>query len=544
MTLASKLKSKEKKVTKSHVIVQALAGTGKTTTLIEGLIELFGGNSKLTPSPQQQAIWDAIKQSQGIQPTQVGFCAFNVSIAKELQRRVPEGVSAMTIHSLGNRTVVAALGRLTIPKNAEWVVRERVAKVMGIDLENSDQKWSNWATIELVRNIVSHCKKNLMEGTADDVDNIADHHDIDLNGSRSLVIDLVPKVLELCARPQQDKKMDFDDMVWLPTKLRLPVPKYELLMVDESQDLNKAQQALVLKAGRRLIFVGDVHQAIYGFAGADAESMENLKAELSASDAGCQLLPLTVTRRCGKAIVAEAQRIVPSFEAHESNGMGKVSHAAYKGDERPPVRDLINEADGKVIGSIQTGPGHSCYVDHVNDGDMIICRVNAPLVSQCFRFLKQGRKATIQGKDMIAGLISTIKKMKAKSIPDLIEKLDKWFHMEEEKELKKRNPSEARLIALQDRVDCIHVFASNVESIPEMIKKIENTFVDDPNVKGIKLSSVHKAKGLESDRVFFLMPANAPCPHPMAKTDWAIKQEYNLLYVGITRAIKELIYVK
>lgn len=316
--------------------------------------------------------------------------------------------------------------------------------------------------------------------------------------------------------------MDFDDMIWLPIKLNLPVTKYALLMVDESQDLNKAQQALALRAGKRLIFVGDVNQSIYGFAGADAESMANLETQLVNSEAGCRLLPLTVTRRCGKAIVAEAQRLVPEFEAHESNGEGKVTTAPF---------------------GTPTGTGQS-YVDSVNDGDMIICRVNAPLVSQCFRFIKQNRKATIQGKDMIAGLISTVKKMKAKNIPDLVEKLDKWFHAEEEKELKKCNPSEARLIALQDRVDCLNVFASNVESVDEMINKIKTVFVDDDTIKGIKLSSIHKAKGLEADRVFFLMPANAPCPHPMAKTAWAIKQEHHLVYVGITRAIKELTYVK
>lgn len=42
-----------------------------------------------------------------------------------------------------------------------------------------------------------------------------------------------------------------------------------------------------------------------------------------ASKRGCAILPLTVTRRCGKAIVKEANKIVPDFKAHESNPEGR-----------------------------------------------------------------------------------------------------------------------------------------------------------------------------------------------------------------------------
>jgi superfamily I DNA/RNA helicase len=394
---------------------------------------------------------------------------------------------------------------------------------MGIDLDNSDAKWKAWTIIEAVRNLVSLCKTNLLEGTEEDIDYLTDYHDMELNGSRREVVDLVPQVLDLCTKPQEDRRMDFDDMIWLPVKLQLPAVKYDLLLTDESQDLNKCQQELDFRSGKRLVFCGDKHQAIYGFAGADAEAIENLENRLLSSPQGAVLLPLTVTRRCGKAIVEEAKKIVHEFEAHESNGEGKVSQGSYN-----------------VKG---TGGGND-YTTMVSDGDMIICRVNAPLVSQCFRFLKVGRKATIQGKDVIKGLMSTIKKTKAETTPEFIEALDRWHEQQRGLELKSRHVSENKLIALQDRVDCLRVFAEDTTKVSEIVAKIESVFVDDTNVQGIKLSSIHKAKGLEAHRVFLIEPPGATVPHPMAKTAWQKKQEWNLKYVAITSDIEELVFFK
>lgn len=497
-----------------HLMVEALAGCGKTTTLVESMVEALGQQSALTPSQQQKAVWLAVCKSLNVTPDSFCFCAFGKQIATELQRKVPKGIAAMTLHSLGLKAVTAALGRLTIPKGAEWVVRERVAKVMGLDLGNDNDKWDNWQIIEATRKMVDLCKLNLCSGTEEEIDRLAAHHDVDLNGSFETIVRNVPLVLDLCRKPGIDKRMDFNDMIWLPIVLDLPVRKYDILMGDEVQDWNRCQQALALKVGRRLILCGDVNQAIYGFAGADAESMQHLREELTATPQGCTVLPLTVTRRCGKAIVAEAQKIVPAFEAHESNGEGLVTRMDY-----------------------------SSYTSYVQDGDMLLCRVNAPLVSQCFRFLKEGRHATIQGKDVIAGLLSTIKKMKADKTSYFLEKLDKWYHAEVEKENRKRHPSDARLIALEDRVSCILVFAEGTETTKEIMDKINTTFTDDPNVRGIKLSSIHRAKGLEADRVFLLEPVGATVPHPMAKSQWQIAQEWNLRYVAITRAKKELVYV-
>jgi superfamily I DNA/RNA helicase len=291
-----------------------------------------------------------------------------------------------------------------------------------------------------------------------------------------------------------------------------------------------------------LVLCGDPKQAIYGFAGADCNSMARMEKELSVTERGCIHLPLTVTRRCGKAIVAEAKKIVPDFEAFETNPEGKIGYASIKG---------CQPGSGGIEGS---GWG---YRHAVTDGDMILCRCNASLVSECFAFLRQGRKATIQGRDVGQGLIGTIKKslqikgsedevrrqLAVKTVVELVAALDDWLHLERAKEEAKRNPSENRLVSLGDRHDCLVCFCEGAVTAADVVGKITAIFTDDKSGGGIKLSSVHKAKGLEARRVFILVPKEAPMPHPLAKSHWEKEQELNLKYVAITRAIEELIWV-
>ena len=520
-----------------HVIVEARAGTGKTTTLIEGLKVMRGLEVSIEPSPQQAAVWEQLMLSANA--GSVCFVAFNKSISTELQNRVPEGCSAMTMHSMGFKAVQATFGRLKVN---QYRVQDLISSITGRDIR--ELRKTKMEVLKATEQLVGLCKMNLVDGEREALWDLASYYDIDLNGSSAEIFSMVPQVLERCKDVSKDRCVDFNDMIWLPVALGLSMTKYDLLLVDEAQDLNRCQQQLAMMAGRRLVLCGDPKQAIYGFAGADAESMSRMQKTLEATERGCVHLPLTVTRRCGKAIVAEAQKIVPDFGYWETNPEGKISQASYKEHKRPcecRSQKCWDSTTCPVCGG--TGERDDCYTSQVQDGNMILCRVNAPLVSQCFRFLKAGRKATIQGRDVGQGLISTVKKLKADSVPDLSSKLSDWLHCETMKETAKRNPNENKLIALQDRVDCLYCFMEGQSTIEDVVAKIEAVFTDDKSSPGIKLSSIHKAKGLEADRVFALMPEGCGPPHPMAKTNQAREQESHLLYVMITRAREELIYV-
>jgi superfamily I DNA/RNA helicase len=58
----------------------------------------------------------------------------------------------------------------------------------------------------------------------------------------------------------------------------------------------------------------------------------------------------------------------------------------------------------------------------------------------------------------------------------------------------------------------------------------------------IVLSTVHKSKGREWDRVYIL-GRDQLMPSRYARQDWQVQQELNLIYVAITRAKAELIDV-
>lgn len=527
----------------SHIIVQARAGCGKTSSLIQGVRSLKGLPTAFAPSPQQEALWAEMAK---FRADTIGMVAFNKNIATELQAQSPPGVQAMTIHSMGYKAVRGSFGNCQpVPQRVSRILCD----MLGSTFYEVGRRYKG--LIAAVSSVVSLCKLTLTEPSPSAISELVSRYCIEYPaGIRGPLYDLVPRIYEECKVVRGE--IDYDDMVWLPVIHNLVLTRYDLLMVDESQDLNRCQQELVLQAGCRFIFVGDRAQAIYGFAGADTSSMDRVEEVLRASDEGVVILPLTVTRRCGSRIVEEAKRLVPDIEAHESNGVGEVVTSLY------PLQ--------KRNGEVTELPISDTYIPLVQDGDFVLCRCNAPLVSNCFRFLKLGRKATIRGRDVGHGLITLLEKLSTKSMSreDLIVSVREWKDKEVQCERRCPSPNDAKILSIEDRADCLLHFIDAVASQPqgepvagksaspeeeidyiaEVKARIESIFTDNQDSLGVRLSSIHKAKGLESDNVFLLLPYNAPIPHPMAKADWAIEQEYNLLYVAITRAKKKLVYVK
>lgn len=517
-TLKSAAKAKKTK-TPPHLMISARAGTGKTTTLVEGLKVLKGLPTAFTPSEQQAAIWESLALSKDART--VCFVAFNKSIATELASRIPAGCEAMTMHSMGFKAVNRALPGLRVNEHR---VTDLIAKEMGRDIY--DLRKEKPVLLAAAKKLVGLVKMNLAETTVESLTELASHYDVETDGCRAEVFDLVPKIVDRCRDPRADGCLDFDDMVWLPVALDLPMFRYDLLLVDEAQDLNRCQQAIAKKCGTRLVFCGDERQAIYGFAGADSESMGRMAKELKAN-----VLPLTVTRRCGKAIVEEAKRYVPDFSAFATNPEGVVRNALY------PIQPGAAYKEKVDIGVEKS------YLAEVRDGDFVVCRSNAPLVNQCFKMIRMEKKATIQGRDVGQGLISLVKKLDARTVPELVTKLGQWTAREMDKEQAKKNPSETRIQGIEDKSECLMAFIDNAATVDAVIRKIEELFTDRKDQPGVRLSSIHRAKGLESNRVYFLKPVVQGVSQRPIK-DWVAEQNNNLEYVAITRAKEELIFVR
>jgi len=495
-----------------HLIVSAFAGCGKTTTIIGALDILYGKKPKITPSVQQKAVWDVISQEK---PKTVLFAAFNKSIATELASRVPDGVEARTLHAFGCKILRTDPRTKWLGKPNEYKTINSLERLTGSKL--SDMR-RNGIPVSEVETLVRLAKMSLIdvdsETIVDDIERLVIEHAMELTVSFETVAGYVIDCLKDALRANDKGRIaeyDFSDMIWLPIVLDIAIDKADLIMVDEGQDLNKCQQELACRMADRVVLVADRKQAIYAFAGADCQSVDNMKKRLEATPRGVVELPLSVTRRCGKAIVDAAKTFVPTFEAHETNCDGEVTS--------------IDDQD---------------FLSVVNDADMVLCRVNAPLVSYCFRLLKQERKARIQGRDIGKGLVDQINKFKAKDLDELVDKLEAWKEKEEAKLLKKKFVSEAALIALNDKFDCIMTFIDNSESVQGLTNKIQTVFSD--SGEGVLFSSVHKAKGLEANTVYLLHPELMP--HKMAKTEWQMEQEMNIKYIAITRAIRKLVYIK
>lgn len=500
-----------------HMMIVARAGTGKTTTLVKGIRHLKGMSVDITPSEQQQQIWDGLRQSHV--NSSVCFVAFNKSIQLKLERDISgiERAQAKTMHALGFGAV-----RTKFTLNREAVEGNRVRMIME-DL--TGESWRNMDPVLLsgVTQIVGLLKMNLMEPTYDNMDAICSEFDIDLDRAIERVYEMVPEVLTECRdKVNHHGVIDHNDMIWLPYVHNLPLPKFDILLVDEAQDLNRCQQELALRMGRRIVFCGDPAQAIYGFAGADSNSMYSLQSILQ-DRGGCETYKLNITRRCGKAIVNEAKQYVDDFEYLDTNPDGEVSNDRYL----PSTNARLDDS----------------YLKKVVAGDMILCRVNAPLVSQFFRLLKQKKKATIIGRKIGENLINLINRFRAKTIEEFLAELETWYQKEQDKERAKKFPSEAKMLATADKRDCLECFAQGAETIGDMIATIDEVFSDQTG-EGVTLSSIHKAKGLEADTVYLITPADIPFPHPMAKTAAAKKQEYNLRYVAITRAKNKFVYLR
>ena len=243
------------------------------------------------------------------------------------------------------------------------------------------------------------------------------------------------------------------------------------------------------------------NNCIYGFAGSDVESFAKLMRMPNTV-----ILPLSCTYRCAKSITAYAQSIVPDIEAHEN----------------APEGTLIMDGTVKSI----------------EDGDMAICRTTFPLVKLCMDYLLKGRKAYIVGKDIGTNLINFVKKAKT----DDVDEMFKFFHKEWEKLVEKvarKNKIDKEdaktmqeVIVFDEKVMICNLLAAGEKTVSNIEQKIIKIFEDKSD--GIKLSTIHKAKGLEADRVHILQPELLPAP--WAKQDWEKEQEMNLKYVAITRA--------
>jgi hypothetical protein len=431
------------------------------------------------------------------------FMAFNKSIAEELKTKLPTTVECNTFHSMGLRTLM---------KNFRFRMQLEENKCFSLCMELFDFRKKEYKEkmryYFALQELWEKIRLSLCEINERNVSALCIEYDLDYENS---MINDLNKINERwrkdCAKIQDNKsfKMDFPDMLWIPYNFvdEMNFPKYQVVMADEGQDLFTLQKEILqryIKPRGRFVAVGDSKQLIYNFMGSDLDVFNSIKGMPNTI-----CLPLSVTYRCAKKIVEVANEVFPGTEC---------------------------------VPTAKEGVVRSGDIFEAESGDFVLCRNNFPLVVTFIMLLEKGKKASIMGRDFGESLCRLL---------DGQERLDDLYLLLDDKvsKLKGKGLSEiaitnnASYVALKEKVSIIEILYKRFPgSFLALKQKIKNIFSDDKT--GIILSTIHKSKGLEAKRVFFLNPELIPSK--FAKTPKALYAEDCLKFVAITRAKEELVY--
>ena len=461
------------KTGRGDLMINAVAGSGKTTNIVEIAANRTSGTTLM--------------------------CAFNKHIADELAPKIGEHADVKTLHSIGYGAIASALRPTRIRMD------EHKYRNLCEDRFATRAQGNTCARVfDLARATLTDC--NDLEALRD----LVEYHMLE-DVTESMLKEM-PRLVEEGKELARNGIIDYTDMIWIPAVGNLTPKRYQWVMVDECQDLNAAQLDLVLKtraSGGRMIFVGDPRQAIYGFAGADAGAFYAIQRRLQATE-----LPLSVCYRCPVSVVEMAQQIVPQIESAPNAPAGIVRTIKEE--------QLTNE---------------------VHEGDLVLCRLTAPLIRECIKMIKNRIPARVRGRDLAKSLTGMVVKVDKRYGEFNIENLHAWSQNEVERMLTTKKHPESAIATHQDKVEglmaCYEAFGC--DSKDKFCQEIDDLFSD--GRAGVVLSTIHRAKGLEEKRVFALKPSACPLRYK-SQNEWQSVQEMNLKYVMITRAKEEFIWLE
>ena len=477
------------------LVIEAVAGSGKTTTILKAL--------DLIPEDKQ-----------------VLFCAFNKDIVSSIKKKSKgyKNIEVRTIHGLGYIACTENIPNLNRKVNTTKYSEEYF---------NNISRYTSFHNKPLANYKQSLYRRNIFKlidlgrlylaNSKNDIAQIAEYYSLRLLGGE---IDAAYEIIEWGRK--NITTIDYVDMIWYPNIFDFDLSRFsfDYIFVDEAQDISKAQREFILKCNNgktRYFFVGDGHQSIYGFAAADPQSF----AEIKKID-GINCLPLSVCYRCPQKVIDHAKHYVPEIEAKEDAINGFIDDFAKLSD--------------------------------IEDQDMVLCRYNSPLFATYVQLISQGKKAFILGKDIGKNMIDVIestgqsllnKDLKCEGVFSMLYRdyfVRRAQIMSETKETEGVVDSMPEMIAMQDTIFALEELSANIETTAQLIDKLSRIFSDEI-AEGIVLSTIHKAKGLESNNVYII--ENISSDRDKSRmTEWEEVQENNLKYVACTRPKVKLGFIR
>lgn len=481
-----------------HGLVLAVAGSGKSTTLLK-VAEL------------------ALKKDPG---ARILLMAFTKDIQLELEAKRKErelDIDVMTLNGFG----FGILKR----RNRKTKSKSSATRYGGytMNLLKAQGSMDPEGDTETVLEIIKFCKSYQVEHhNFEEVLKVVENYGITREVLQKFHT-VVTRVMD-CVKDRHTRtgEIDFDDQCWLPVKENWTLDPYDLILVDECQDLTQTQLTMAqqaLKEGGRLLFVGDERQAIMGFRGADNNSVNNIR-QLSPTE-----LPLSVCYRCPKSHIERAQKIMPTIQWAPNAIEGTV--------QQIPFRHLPSFA----------GPG-----------DLMFARTRATLRLALYQLIKAGRtikfaekqkmdddKDDDKGTNMrldkaienLQGLAKLGVSLATERGETFLQAVDLLTARQKNDNLGKEN--KLALSALRGLYQS-RDFQEPQDFLPYLASHLT------PSERGVTLCTAHQAKGLEANRVFVLSMEDFNVRDPK-KLEWENQQERNLWYVALTRAKRELYLV-
>ena len=419
----------------SNMVINAVAGSGKSTTIVNAL--------RLIPSKNR-----------------VLFIAFNKDIVETLKNKVGEvpNVNIMTYHSLGYSIVMEALKEK--PELDEYKYMSYVrSNLSNLGYEHNSITGSLFSSfLKNIEKLIDYARFNLCQSERE-IEEIAEKYGVMLVANECEIVENTLKWGK-----NSLKTVDYTDMVWLPYELDLKPKKhvYDWIFVDEAQDSSPVQQKLFLKCfrrGARFCAVGDSSQCINAWAGADVDAFKNFLKIPNTKE-----FPLPISYRCPKSVITMAQKYVPEIQATDDAIMGEIKYDVDPYSPKP--------------------------------GDMVLCRTTYPLVKLYAEYLRINKKSYIRGKDIGENLIETINQFKGLGVvplnkslmgEGLFRDLYKHFFKIVENMMEKCGLSEEEAyfsvpaMEFYDTISSLEILSEGINDADELIDKIRTIFNEGNN---------------------------------------------------------------
>ena len=379
-------------MSKDNLMISALAGTGKTTTL--------------------EAIEHVLPRGP------ILYLVFNKKNANEAEGRMLSTTTVRTFNSIGHRIWAQSQSRqLKVDPKKSGTILKSI-----IDAAPSQHRDAIWSVFSEVTQGVALAKAvgYVPEGVYPNAKRLvtrAQFYCILDEVPDDLTADLIDTVLIQSIKACYEGLIDYNDQPYMPALFGGIFPKFPTVLVDEYQDLSPVNHALLEKLTKgRLIGVGDPYQNIYGFRGAKAGGMA-----LATASYHCHELPLSTSFRCPSAIVRNVRWRVPHFRWLTKGG-----------SVERPARFRIND---------------------LPEDATIICRNNAPLFRLAMQLLGAGRSISLAGSDIGPRLVGIMRKLGPETLDraGLLAAIEEWLQGKLAKESKTAEDTAACMKVFAER---------------------------------------------------------------------------------------------